>query len=280
MISHYDASGGALAWTGEGSGETEKWTRNIPGIDGSLTATQEGEGKTGKPVVLQLHDLKGNAVATAGISETETKLLKKYNSTEFGVPSGKEAPPKYAWLGAVGVAGELPSGVITQDGVTYVPQTGRPLQTEGVAIPAIQNAATPFTRPVEAWVGATAGEGAAIELANVKQKEKEREGTTGPAGTIPVTCGEFGTCEGEGGGEEGGAGTVGASKEFGGCSGTNACAAANRHCSVHELMGEPTGNAMVAEGTFDCNFVTEFQIEICILAPTKLHGDEIWEGRM
>jgi ABC-type oligopeptide transport system ATPase subunit len=42
VTSHYDAAGGAVAWTGEGSGETEKWTRNIPGIDGTLTATQRG----------------------------------------------------------------------------------------------------------------------------------------------------------------------------------------------------------------------------------------------
>ena len=97
VITHYDSSGGAVAWTGEGSGETEKWTRNIPGIDGTLTATEPGEGKTGKPAVLLLHDLQGDTVAEAAISETETKLSKKYNSTEFGVPNGKEAPPKYAW---------------------------------------------------------------------------------------------------------------------------------------------------------------------------------------
>jgi hypothetical protein len=169
VITHYDSGGGAVAWTGEGSGETEKWTRNIPGIDGTLTATQSGEGKTGKPAVLLLHDLQGDVVAEAAVSETETKLLKKYNSTEFGVPNGKEAPPKYAWLGASGLTSELPSGVITQDGITYVPVTGRPLQTEGVALPAIQNAATPFTRPVEAWVGSKSGEGAALREANEQQ---------------------------------------------------------------------------------------------------------------
>ena len=45
VTSHYDAASSAVAWTGGGSGETEKWTRNIPGIGGALTATQKGEGK-------------------------------------------------------------------------------------------------------------------------------------------------------------------------------------------------------------------------------------------
>ena len=168
VTSHYDASGGAVAWTGEGSGEAEKWTRNIPGIDGSLTATQKGEGKTGGAVVLLLHDLKGDVVGEAALSETETKLLQTYNSTEFGVPNGKEAPPKYAWLGAAGVAGELPSGVITQDGVTYVPQTGRPLQTEGVPLPAPENAASAYADPLAPWV-LEGTEAVAKQLTNAEQ---------------------------------------------------------------------------------------------------------------
>jgi hypothetical protein len=124
--------------------------------------------------VLLLHDLQGNVVGEAALSETETKLLKTYNSTEFGVPNSKEAPPTYAWLGAAGVADKLPSGVITQDGITYVPQTGRPLQTEGVALPAPGNAAAAFTRPIEARVGSQAGEDAARELSKAEQ---ERQGT-------------------------------------------------------------------------------------------------------
>ena len=207
VITHYDSGGGAVAWTGEGSGETEKWTRNISGIDGTLTATQSGEGKTAKPAVLLLHDLQGDVVAEAAVSETETKLLRKYNSTEFGVPNGKEAPPKYAWLGASGLASELPSGVITQDGITYVPITGRPLQTEGVALPAIQNAATAYTRPIEAWVGSKSGEGAALRRANEQQLAEERAAANQPPGVIPeAPCGPAGEyCEGPGeDGEEGG----------------------------------------------------------------------------
>jgi hypothetical protein len=194
------------------------------------SATQKGEGKTGGAIVLLLHDLKGNVVGEAALSETETKLLKTYNSIEFGVPNGKEAPPKYAWLGAAGVAGELPSGVITQDGVTYVPQTGRPLQTEGVPLPAPENASTPFVRPVEAWIGITAEEGGARELAAAEQERRSREVAEQPPGAVPFTppswwCGgEYGPCEGE---ESGGGG--------GGCSGMNACAA-----SVHAGCIETT----------------------------------------
>jgi hypothetical protein len=122
-LSHYTGSASAPTWTSEG---TEKWSRNIPGIDGSLCATQTSSSAP----VLQLHDLQGNIVATAALSETETKLVSTYNSTEFGVPSEGKAPPKYAWLGASGVASETAfgTGVTTQAGASYVPQVARDLQ--------------------------------------------------------------------------------------------------------------------------------------------------------
>jgi hypothetical protein len=175
--------------------------------------------------ILQLHDLQGNVIATVRDNENETELLTKYNSTEFGVPTGKEPPPKYAWLGAAGVAGELPSGVITQDGVTYVPIIGRPLQTEGIPLPLPENAATPLSRPFEAWVGSKAGEGAARELDIANEERKKREEANKPPGAIPVPVG----------GEEGGVEEEGG----GGCSGMNACAAAHHSGFIDE--GE-TGN--------------------------------------
>ncbi len=287
-ITHYDSPGGAVAWTNEGSGE-EKWTRNIPGIGGALTATQEGEGKTGKPVVLLLHDLNGNVVAEAAVSETEAKLLKTYNSTEFGVPSTKEAPPKYAWLGATGVAGELSSGVITQDGVTYVPITGRPLQTEGVPLPSPESAVTPFSRPVEAWVGSRTGEGVARELSAAQQKEQEREAANQPPGVIPYP-GPGGGGEGGGEEEEGG----------GGCSGMNACASSfNPHhhsgvteyhergegyagCSVWASYGSEGGTSGISgeieiDGHWECSeAVTEFEIQTALLILNPEDGK--WEG--
>jgi hypothetical protein len=83
VTSHYDGPGNALAWTSESA---EKWTRNIPGLGGELAAIETSAGHT----VLELHDLQGNIVATSGLSETETELVSKYNSTEFGVPTTKQ----------------------------------------------------------------------------------------------------------------------------------------------------------------------------------------------
>jgi hypothetical protein len=103
----------------------------IPGIDGTLETVQTNE----ETPILQLHDLQGNIVGTIKDLETETKLLTKYNSTEYGVPSGKEAPPKYAWLGAA----ELPSGSSHKTGSPMSPQAGRPLRTESTPYPAIVN---------------------------------------------------------------------------------------------------------------------------------------------
>jgi hypothetical protein len=69
------------------------------------------------------------------IANPKPNLLSSYNSTEFGVPT-TSSPPKYSWLGADGVASELTStGVSTQNGSSYVPEIGRPLQTGPIASP-------------------------------------------------------------------------------------------------------------------------------------------------
>jgi hypothetical protein len=138
VLSHYDASGEAVAWTCEVSSSTNEcesgsFTRNILGIDGTLSAVQTG----GASVLLQLHDLEGDVVATAADNTTETKLRSTYNSTEFGVPNGGKAPPPFAWLGAGGLESALPTGVITFGATSYVPQLGMPLQTEEVAPPGL-----------------------------------------------------------------------------------------------------------------------------------------------
>jgi YD repeat-containing protein len=173
--SHYDAPGAAVAWTGEGSEPNEKWTRNIPGIDGTLGATQKGEGAIAGETALLLHDLEGDVVATVEDSETAAGLLTKYNSTEFGVPSTKEAPPRYAWLGADGVTSELATGVITQDGVTYVPQTGRELQTQPVEVPQPANAGTPYVSMLSQWVIQAGLESSARHVAQAEEEQLARE---------------------------------------------------------------------------------------------------------
>jgi streptogramin lyase len=142
-ITHYDGSGEAVAWTCEGAEKSEtcesggKWTRNIPGIDGTLTAVENGKGATYETPILQLHDLEGDVAATIKDKTGETKLESTYNSTEFGAPNGGKEPPKFAWLGAGGVEKSLASGVITEGATSYVPQTGMALQSEEVAPPGL-----------------------------------------------------------------------------------------------------------------------------------------------
>ena len=127
VISHYSGPGSGVAW----AGETGKWTRDIYGIDGALDAIETSSGSP----VLQLHDLRGDIVATAALSETETKLLSTYNSSEFGVPASGTTPPTYSWLGALGEAAELPSGISATGSVSYVPELGADLQTKAVVPP-------------------------------------------------------------------------------------------------------------------------------------------------
>ncbi len=127
VISHYSGGSTTPAWTSESS---EKWTRNVPAIDGALGAVQTN----GETPILQLHDLQGNVVGTAALSETETKLLSSYNSTEFGVPT-TSSPPKYSWMGATGTTTELASGISNSDTTSYVPQLGLTLQTEPIVPP-------------------------------------------------------------------------------------------------------------------------------------------------
>jgi streptogramin lyase len=166
-ISHYDSTGEAVAWTSEGVGKSK---RNIPGIDGTLAATQTNS----ETPVMQLHDLQGDVVATIGDKAGETKLLSTYNSTEFGVPNAGKAPPTFAWLGAGDVASALPSGVITYGATSYVPQTGRALQSEQVEPPGLPGGAgagAAYTMQEEPWNM----QGAAREGAEAPGLEAARE---------------------------------------------------------------------------------------------------------
>jgi YD repeat-containing protein len=177
VIDHYAGPGEAISWISEGP---EKWTRNIPGIDGALTATQAN----GQPAVLQVHDLQGNIVATAAISETETKVLTTYNSTEFGVPVNGTPPTKYSWLGATGLVPETPTGTTVSGGDGYVPQLGRALQTQPVippgAFPDGSYNGAPYTTTLEPWVlqsmntwGAAGPEREASRLTAAREKAEE-----------------------------------------------------------------------------------------------------------
>ncbi len=194
VVNHYPGPGAGIAWTIEG----EKWRRNIPGIDGSLTATQT----SGEAAVLQLQDLQGDIVAKAARSETETKLLSTYISTEFGVPT-TSSPPKYSWLGAIGLATELPSGATASGGSGYVPQLGAPLQSQPIVPPSdFSSPVGPYTTEVSAESIALAtadGAGAPLREAE-RQKAKEeylaKLNPPAPPGATPMPS------EGGAGGEE------------------------------------------------------------------------------
>ncbi len=191
IFSHYAGTGNAPTWTSEG---TEKWSRNIAGIDGSLCATQT----SGSTPVLQLHDLQGNVVATAADNETETKLLSTYNSTEFGVPSEGKTPPKYAWLGASGLATETSfgTGVSTQGGASYVPQVARDLQTAPVippgAFPNGQGSGEQYGSEIPGWYISLSGQESANTLAEwtAKQEQLKKEAEEAECRANPDACSE------------------------------------------------------------------------------------------
>ncbi len=185
-ISHYDGPGEAVAWTcqattGSEACEKEKWTRNIPGIDGTLDATQS----SGSEPILQLHDLQGDVVATAALSPSETKLLSTYNSTEFGVPNKEKEPPTFAWLGANDISKSLASGVITYGATSYVPQAGEALQSETVQPigEGSSGAGTPYRSTVEPWVWQAAAASAAE--APGREAASQREAEEAAASAIP-----------------------------------------------------------------------------------------------
>jgi YD repeat-containing protein len=188
VVSHYTGDGGSPAWTSESA---EKWSRNIVGIDGALAAIQTN----GETPVLQLHDLQGDVVGTAALSELETKLLSSYNSTEFGVPT-TSSPPRYSWQGASGTATELSSGITNSDTTSYVPQLGRALQTESIVPPGASPdgvyTATPYVTQMEPWVG----QSDAAWGAGSVEREAARQ-----AAAAAETAAKAATIEGE---EEGG----------------------------------------------------------------------------
>ena len=234
----------------------EKWTRDIPGIDGSLTATQTSAGT----ITLLLHDLQGNVVGTAALSETETKLLTKYNSTEFGVPLNGTPPTKYSWLGAAGVASESSSGLVTQDGTTYVPQTGRSLDTQGTRVPVPEDAAVAYTDPLSPWV-IEGTEAASQQRVNTREAEKALAEANKPAGETPFTSpswwcgGEYGPCEGEGGCNE----------ETEGCGPDPEHGDDTASCGVWVSWKHYLSNDLGVNGHFVCNYDVTFEIQTALL---------------
>ncbi|HUA73886.1 MAG TPA: RHS repeat-associated core domain-containing protein [Solirubrobacteraceae bacterium] len=188
-ISHYDGPAQAPAWTVNAMGE---WARNIFGIGGSLVATQSN----GAAPVLQIPNLDGDIVATAAVSETATGFLSTLEPGEYGVPTGGSSQ-KYAWLGTMGIASELPTGVMAMGARTYVASVGRFLQPDPVPGGSANEYGYTFGDPIDAsdpsgeyTVGGpsqalietatqlaneAAAEQAAINAAAAREAEEERQ---------------------------------------------------------------------------------------------------------
>jgi streptogramin lyase len=241
--SHYDGPGEAVAWTES----PEKWVRNIPGLDGALLATQTN----GETPVLQLHDLQGDVVATIGDKAGEAKLLSTYNSTEFGVPNAGKAPPKFAWLGAAGVESSLSSGVITYGSTSYVPQTGRALQSEQVEPPGLPGGSgtgAAYTSQEEPWnmqgAAAAGAEAPGLEAAREQEAaEAAAEAAGGGMGQSIGGEGEFGISGG----------------------GASASVAGPKECKVKWKLSEVAEGLLVLEGGYKCKHkMPHMEIELCL----------------
>jgi RHS repeat-associated protein len=251
VTNHYTGPGSSPAWSENTT--TNEWTRNISGVTGFAAVQTNGAAP-----VLQLSDLHGDVVATAAVSETETKLLSSSTMTEYGVPTS--TPAKYSWLGAEQLTTELPSGIIGMGARSYIPQLGRFLQTDpvpggsanaysytfgdpvnasdpsgaytasvqGFAIESAEQRSAEYLEYLamkaaeEAAARAEAERAAQEETAELFTREAEIAGALKQA-EASWCGGQYGPCPEEGGGR----GFVG------GCSGTGACAA-----SVGSFVGK------------------------------------------
>jgi RHS repeat-associated protein len=122
-VFHYSMTSDSVAWYDRGS----SWARNISGISGGMAAIQQSSGE----ISLQLTNLHGDVVATAGVSPTETKPTANYEFDAFG-KVGKGGFGRYGWLGGDQRRTELASGVIQMGVRSYVPALGRFLSPDPV----------------------------------------------------------------------------------------------------------------------------------------------------
>jgi len=124
-IYHYSDDSDSPAWISSAPGS---WSRNIQGPGGDLAATQDGATGT---VTLQLANLHGDITATATTSPTATGPTGTQEQTEFGEPRTPN-PTRYGYLGAKQRERTSPTGTIQMGQRTYIPQTGRFLQTDPI----------------------------------------------------------------------------------------------------------------------------------------------------
>jgi RHS repeat-associated protein len=122
-VFHYAGGSDTPAWTQLGT----KWSRNIGGIGGGVSAIQDSSSET----LLQLTNLHGDVVAAATLSPSATKPVATFEHDEFGVPK-LGAAQQFGWLGSKGRRTEFASGVIQMGARSYVPTLGRFLTPDPV----------------------------------------------------------------------------------------------------------------------------------------------------
>jgi len=122
---HYADDSDSPAWISSSPGG---WTRNIQGPTGDLVATQDSTTGT---TTLQISNLHGDIIATATTSPGATGLSGTQEQTEFGEPRTPSLL-RYGYLGAKARQLTYPWGTIQMGARTYIPQTGRFLQTDPI----------------------------------------------------------------------------------------------------------------------------------------------------
>ncbi len=121
---HYTDDSDEPAWISENTADTT-WTRNIQGIDGSLTALQSSGGS----ITFELQNMHGDIGATADSSGLLTSTM---DYLEFGTPRTGSSS-RYGWSGAGERAVDNVTGDVEMGVRVYVPTIGRFMQSDPVA---------------------------------------------------------------------------------------------------------------------------------------------------
>ncbi|MFD4908921.1 ricin-type beta-trefoil lectin domain protein [Kitasatospora purpeofusca] len=123
-VGHYGADGDSPRWIVEDT-SAGAWTRNVPGVDGDLSATVTNTGA----VKLQLTNLFGSVVLVTDTALTAPVLL---DADEFGNPATGQAATRYGWLGGKQRSAEAQDGIVLMGVRLYNPASGRFLSVDPV----------------------------------------------------------------------------------------------------------------------------------------------------
>ncbi len=128
----YSDDSDSPAWIADGSG----WTRYVPGIDGSVAATQKSNGA----LAWTVSNIRGDMIAEAGGGGlTNVREVDEFGSVKGGLPSSRP----YGFHGSKVRMALTDGGTIAMGVRLYVPGSGRFMQTD----PIIGGTANPYEYP-------------------------------------------------------------------------------------------------------------------------------------